>query len=235
METAYDMRPENQEFRRNIRKLHQAQRDRMIAAEVREKSDRIVKWLLQSEWYEGCQVIYGYYPLGKEVDCRSFLERAIADGKTVALPATGSGLAERSALTEKKGLQREARPKKDNRMEFFEVHSLDEVAEGNFHVMEPLLECALLQEERAVVLVPGVVFDRNGNRYGYGGGYYDRYFSRFHGLYRVALCYEHQFENELLTLPTDIHMHEIVTEMGTYHCAKVQKWDVTEKAGDIWS
>lgn len=44
METAYDMRPENQEFRRNIRKLHQAQRDRMIAAEVREKSDRIVKW-----------------------------------------------------------------------------------------------------------------------------------------------------------------------------------------------
>lgn len=189
------------EKRAEIRKLHKKLRDRMMAPEVEEKSRMICECLSQTDWYEKAQIIYGYYPLGNEVDCRPFLAQAIRDGKTAALPATGRRFPEDASAC---------------RMEFFQINSLADAAEGNFHVMEPRTECRIIQTQDAVVLVPGVVFDREGNRYGYGGGYYDRYFSRFPKLYRVAVCYENQMEEELVTLPTDIKMCEIFTEERVY-------------------
>lgn len=45
--------------------------------------------------------------------------------------------------------------------------------------------------------MPGLVFDRKGNRYGYGGGYYDRYFARFPKLSRMAVAFEGQIEEQL--------------------------------------
>ena len=68
----------------------------------------------------------------------------------------------------------------------------------------------------AVVLVPGLVFDRKGNRYGYGGGYYDRYFARFPKLSRMAVAFEGQIEEQLAVLPTDVRMHRIYTEEREY-------------------
>ena len=166
----------------------------MRVQEVSEKSSHICERLLTSEWYENSKTIYGYYPLGNEVDCRMFLEKALADQKRVALPRT----------------------RKDGIMDFYEIHSLEDVQEGAFHVMEPLEECTIVTEEEAVVLVPGVVFDRSGNRYGYGKGYYDRYFARFPRLKRYALAYENQLEEQLEVLDTDIRMHRVYTDVTCY-------------------
>lgn len=216
------MPPEDEEFRQNIRKLHREQRDRMTSANVSKMSRMICERLLHAECYEKSRVIYGYYPLGNEVNCLPILRQALSDGKTVALPATGARLLERTEAAEMDAAEAGATRKTEaaHRMEFFRVNSLDEVAEGNFHVMEPIVECPVIQEERALVLVPGVTFDRSGNRYGYGGGYYDRYFSRFPGVYRAALCYEHQMEENLIVLDTDIKMHEIYTEKQDYVIGK---------------
>ena len=67
--------------------------------------------------------------------------------------------------------------------------------------MEPDESCKRIGGEDAVVLVPGLVFDRKGNRYGYGGGYYDRYFARFPKLSRMAVAFEGQIEEQLAVLP----------------------------------
>lgn len=184
----------NMETKRNCRKFHIELRNQMKELEISEKSREICKQLLCSEWYEKCTLIYGYYPLGNEVDCRYFLEKALADKKRVVLPRT----------------------REDCSMEFYEIQSLGEVEEGAFHVMEPIETCPIVKEEDGVVLVPGVVFDRNGNRYGYGKGYYDRYFSRFPKLKRYALSYENQLEEMLEVLDTDIKMHCIYTETACY-------------------
>ena len=88
--------------------------------------------------------------------------------------------------------------------------------EGAFHVMEPDESCKRIGGEDAVVLVPGLVFDRKGNRYGYGGGYYDRYFARFPKLSRMAVAFEGQIEEQLAVLPTDVRMHRIYTEEREY-------------------
>lgn len=176
--------------RGDIRQTHKRLRAQMSSDEVRQKSRRICEMLVEEPWYQECDIIYGYYPLGNEVDCRSVLVQALAEGKRVALPR----MAEQCS------------------MDFYEITSLEQVAEGGFHVMEPIATCPMMQEQRAVVLVPGVVFDPSGNRYGYGKGYYDRYFERFPELYKVALAYENQMEQELEVLDTDVKMDSVCTE-----------------------
>lgn len=54
------------------------------------------------------------------------------------------------------------------------------------------------------------------SRYGYGKGFYDRYFARFAKLNRYALAYENQLEPELEVLDTDIKMYRIYTEESEY-------------------
>lgn len=183
-----------------IRNRHKRQRDAMTAEAAEQAGKQICERLLAEAWYRETVWIYGYYPLGREVDCRPFLAQARADGKRVALPRTfaANGAAD------------------ECRMEFYEIASLEQVTEGRFHVLEPAAECRLVQEAEAVVLVPGVVFDIHGNRYGYGKGYYDRYFARFPGLYKLALGYEHQIETELITKKTDVRMDAIYTEQQCY-------------------
>lgn len=183
--------------REEIRRIHRELRAAMPETKVRELSKEICIQLAEAAWYRECNVIYGYYPLGNEVDCREFLEKALKEGKRVALPrmyaASGECL-----------------------MDFYEITSLEQVEEGRFHVMEPVTACRKMEETHAVVLVPGVAFDRSGNRYGYGKGYYDRYFSRFPELVKVALAYEKQVEPALAALGTDVKMDAIYTEGGVY-------------------
>ena len=69
--------------------------------------------MLTSDWYAITDWIFGYYPLGKEADCLEFLKKALSDGRHVALPRTGA----------------------DCTMEFYEITSLEQTAEGAFHVM----------------------------------------------------------------------------------------------------
>lgn len=183
--------------RKNCRSIHKELRNQMPFELVEEYSRLICERLRKSDWYKDCTILYGYYPLEKEVDCRELLKEALTDGKRVALPRCGE----------------------KNQMDFYEIKTLSQVEEGRFHVMEPRPECKLLCEENAVVLVPGVVFDKCGNRFGYGKGYYDRYFSRYPKLLRFALAYEHQMEAELETLKTDVSMHCIYTEKSCYRCS----------------
>lgn len=173
---------------------HRAVRDAMAAEEASRKSGAICDRILASKLYRDAGIIYAYYPLGSETDCRAIIRQAFADGKTVGLP----------------------RVERDFRMEFYRIESLWDVAEGSFHVMEPTEKCPLLWEREGLVLVPGLVFDVAGNRYGYGKGYYDRYFARFPALTRIAPAYEHQLEEKLFTLPTDVRMDAVVTEEHWY-------------------
>jgi len=168
--------------------------------QVVEKSHAICKQVLESEEYKNAGTIFSYYPLGNEVNCIPLIKQALTDGKRVVLPRTGC----------------------DYRMDFYEIKGLDDVEEGNFHVMEPKNGCKqFLPGQKAdkgraggmLMLVPGVVFDRLGNRYGYGKGYYDRYFVRFPYLKRIALAYSEQLSDEPLEcLETDVKMQVIVTE-----------------------
>jgi 5-formyltetrahydrofolate cyclo-ligase len=174
----------------SIRRMHKERRNAMSREQVAEWSRHICDKILAAECYEKHSTIYGYYPLGNEVDCLPVLKQALLDGKNVALPRT----------------------KTDCGMEFYQISSLEQVKEGAFHVMEPVKNCPLVQAREGLVLVPGVVFDTKGARYGYGKGYYDRYFARFPELYRMGLAYANQMEEKLFVQETDIPVNIVVTD-----------------------
>jgi len=186
--------------RKLCRKIYKELRDNFSKEQVLFKSRLICKQVLSCDEYKNAKTVFAYYPLRNEVNCLPIIEHALENGKQVVLPKCNH----------------------DCQMDFYEIKSLADVEEGYFHVMEPKVGCKLflpLQESEKttgddmLVLVPGVVFDRSGNRYGYGKGYYDRYFERFGQLKRVALAYTVQLSEKMLDcLSTDIKMHVIVTE-----------------------
>ncbi len=189
--------------REDVRARHRRLRREMTEEQVRDGSGRICERLWSAPWYAECRILYGYYPLGQEVDCRSLLARALSDGKQVALPRMEPG--------------------SSSVMHFYRVASLSEVARGAYQIMEPVADAPRVEETQAVVLVPGVAFDRQGNRYGYGKGCYDRYFARFPQLYRVGLAYENQMEEHLTTLRTDVRMDAVCTEQQLWICGR-ERW-----------
>ena len=66
----------------------------------------------------------------------------------------------------------------DGIMHFYYLRSLKDLEPGAFGIMEPRADCRICETEEGLLLMPGVAFDEQGHRVGYGGGYYDRYLEK---------------------------------------------------------
>ncbi len=64
-------------------------------------------------------------------------------------------------------------------------------------------------------LVPGIGFDKTGNRIGYGKGYYDKFLRKFKGL-KIGVCYDFQLVENIPSKSHDIKMDVIITEKDVY-------------------
>jgi 5-formyltetrahydrofolate cyclo-ligase len=103
------------------------------------------------------------------------------------------------------------------RMTFHRVSGLDGLTKGAHGVLEPAMgegtEVPL--EEAAIVLVPGMAFDRAGGRLGRGGGFYDRLLVEGHlRARRIAVCYTCQVVESVPVETHDMEVDAIVTEDG---------------------
>ena len=189
----------NMEKREICRNYYKKLRNTLLEAFVIEKSKSICNKIEKNNLFLKADIILAYYPFGNEVDCKSLIFRAIENGKKVGLPKIQA----------------------NKQIEFYEVCNLyDDIEEGRFRIMEPKVNCKKIPLQNEIengmtilALVPGVVFDKDGNRYGYGGGYYDRFFEKYPTVFRIALAYDLQIKKERLEcFPTDIKMHRIFTE-----------------------
>lgn len=154
-----------------LRIKHKYLRNQMPLMDVMRFSEVISTQIIESTDFQEAKVIFGYMATMNEVQVRCVLEEALLQGKTVALP---------------KVIQKE--------MVYFQVDSLDQVQLGAYNIMEPVSERVLEPKSGDLMLVPGVAFDLSGYRIGYGGGYYDRYISRFASVnYKTyGVCYSNQ-------------------------------------------
>lgn len=180
----------NMERKQQIRAELKQKRDLLTKEQVTEASQRICEKLLCYIQKEQPEVVYFYYPLGKEVNLLPLAEELLKEGRKIAFPRTSG-----------------------ETMEFYPVTSLTDFVEGNFHIMEPKGEVPLAEEE-PLVLVPGLGFDRKGNRMGYGKGFYDRYFARFPSCRKIGASYWSQIVEELSCGEYDVAMDEVVTELA---------------------
>ena len=128
-----------------------------------------------------------------EVDTTEIIRRLLAGGREVACPVVlPSG-----------------------EMEWRRIARQDDLLPGRFGIPAPdAMRCPPVDSTRgAVVLVPGLAFARDGHRLGHGGGYFDRFLSRFDGT-SIGLAYEFQVLDNLPIDPYDERVHWVVTEFG---------------------
>ena len=80
---------------------------------------------------------------------------------------------------------------------------------GDFNILEPQNEAYTGTYD--LIVVPGMAFDKNGNRLGRGKGYYDRFLCKHLEVKRIGICFDFQFVDEVPTEDNDIKMHEVLT------------------------
>lgn len=96
-------------------------------------------------------------------------------------------------------------------MVFYKLTDLARLEPGYFGIPEPV-SGEIVNWSKALMIMPGVAFDRANHRVGYGGGFYDRYLEKHPQLERVAIAFSFQMLPEVPTEPTDICPQIIVTE-----------------------
>ncbi len=173
---------------------------KQLSTESKEKfSAEIQNSFIMSDEYKNAESIFIYVSMKNEVSTTEVINRAIADGKTVAVPIS----------------------LKNRDMFFVPIKSLDGLVKTKLGVYEPDCgrECEIVPNEKSVLVVPGVAFDEDGHRMGYGGGYYDRYLETHPGHKTIALAYEFQILHELPAEPYDKSVDMIVTEKRVIRCS----------------
>ena len=84
-----------------------------------------------------------------------------------------------------------------------------EFAIGDFNILEP--QNNEYTGDYDLIIVPGVAFDRNGNRIGRGKGYYDRFLCKHLDVNRIGICFDFQLVDEVPTEDNDIKMNEVIS------------------------
>ena len=95
-------------------------------------------------------------------------------------------------------------------MKFIFLTDLTQVAAGYAGIPEPIADGPVAEEQDALVLMPGLAFDPQGHRIGYGGGFYDKFLSQEPNHPTVALCYAFQMVDHLETEPFDIPVDTVI-------------------------
>lgn len=179
-----------------LRKSILASRDKLTHEEIFEKSRAIQRSLLGLEQVRERQSIFVYVSFRSEVATLELIETLIGMGKTVAVPITRV---------------------RERRLDA--IHITDPAADlhpGYRMIPEPTEEVCrtrrLAPELIETILLPGSVFDERGGRYGYGGGYYDRFLAGIPAASRIGLAFDLQIVQKAPLSAHDQLLDLVVTE-----------------------
>lgn len=172
-----------QELRRTIRERKRA----MTEEEIVERSNALAEKFYNSPAYQAASTIYGYLPYNQEVRTVPMLQRALDEGKRVAVPKVYG-----------------------EEMRFIYLEDLTQVSKGYAGIPEPIADAPVAEDQRALVLMPGLAFDPQGHRIGYGRGFYDRFLAQEPHHPTLALCYEFQMQAHLDTEEFDIPVDTVL-------------------------
>ena len=174
---------DKKELRRQIREKKRAMTEEQIVT----ASARLGELFLNCPEYKAAKTIYGYLPYNQEVRTVAMLEQAIRDGKRVAVPKCYG-----------------------DEMRFIFMEDLSKVEKGYAGIPEPILDEPIADDETALVLMPGMAFDPQGHRIGYGGGFYDKFLAKEPNHPTLALCYDFQMVEHLETEEFDIPVDTVL-------------------------
>lgn len=100
-------------------------------------------------------------------------------------------------------------------MNFYLTESMDDLEPGAYGIPEPT-GTQMADGLDGLLIMPGVAFDEEAHRIGYGGGYYDKYLAAHPDLYPIAIAFELQMYRELPHEEHDIRPEKVITEKHIY-------------------
>lgn len=179
-----------------LRKTILAARNRLSQDEITVKSQAIQESLLSLDQVRTRQSIFVYVSFRSEVNTLDLIEKLIDMGKTVAVPITRV---------------------REKRLDAIRItHPAADLEPGYCMIPEPREELCrtnqLAPEEIETILLPGSVFDERGGRFGYGGGYYDRFLAQIPAATRIGLSFDLQVIEKAPLSAHDQLLDLVVTE-----------------------
>lgn len=155
------------------------------------KSNLIYQSIIKDECFIKTPVLLVYLSTKNEVSTTSLIKKAWELGKTVAAPKIN-----------------------DHVMDFYIFSSFNQLKVGPYYgILEPTTT-EPIQTTEALIIMPGVAFDYQRNRIGYGKGYYDRYLSEHPDYETIAIAFDCQLLNKIPSEEHDLKPNKIITETG---------------------
>ena len=153
--------------------------------------DRIIEKILVSKEYQDSNMIFTYLGVGNEINTSKLIKKILDDKKRVCLPYCVD----------------------DSQMLAYEIESLDDLTKNNYGIPEPDPNMYKLVEKSDIdyVLVPCCTVDMDGNRLGFGRGYYDRYLKDYKG-YKALAIRKKQIADKVPVGHRDIKIENIISE-----------------------
>lgn len=178
-----------------LRRQGKTARQNLTVAERRQASEIIAKSVVSSPWFRRSENIACYISTDHEVDTSSIIARAWAMKKSVFAPVLG----------------------KKNQLRFRELSDKSTLKRDHFDLWQPVDGEFIPPGRLDVVIAPLVCFDRDNNRIGMGGGYFDRTFSflkdrkYLHHPKLVGLGFDCQKIEKIPANPWDVRLFAVVT------------------------
>ena len=172
------------------------------AEQIEQQSKAVVRLVDQWPKYRAARRILFYCPVKREVQIQNLMAKAIGQGKSVYAPVCDI---------------------KSGTMKPAEVQSMNELSKGPYGILEPKSSPNRLARRRTldILLVPGLGFDKKGNRLGRGKGYYDKFLRRWAGKgMKVGIAFRQQVIPAVPVGPTDVSMDYIAYPGGIVRCRK---------------
>lgn len=172
-------------------------RNSMLEDEKQKKDNIIINKFIESSYYREACNIFIYVSYSSEINTIEIINRALGDGKNIFVPRTIFS---------------------DKLMDAVKINSLDNMKKDRYGILEPDEgELHINPDKLDLIIVPGVAFDRQGGRTGYGAGYYDRYFKKISDkkkakIKKVALAYDFQVIDKVPMDKQDVRIDCIITE-----------------------
>lgn len=164
-------------------------------------SDRIINKLCESSFYKESKIIMTFISFGHEVNTHNFVKNSLNNNKRITVPITFP---------------------ESNEIKPSEILDFDELEVGFYNILTPKEEFHRFIDPNEVdlIIVPGLAFDRKGYRVGYGGGYYDRFLSKYPKATKIGLAFDLQMIDQVPRDEFDIAVDYIITENEIIDCHK---------------
>jgi 5-formyltetrahydrofolate cyclo-ligase len=184
----------------SIRKKLLSLRKSKSSDEVKSKSQKIKEILFKTKEFNQSKTILFYVSKGNEVGTKNMIKESLELGKRVVVTITDV---------------------KNIKLILSELKNLEELEIGTFGMLEPKKEFfrPVKIEEIDLVIVPGVAFDEEGNRIGFGKGFYDRFLITLKkDVPNIGLAYEFQLVEKIPVTDKDVKVSKIITEKRIIEC-----------------